>query len=107
VVHQVGDPSNERATLQIRNIGVGSLIWSATAPSGVTISPSSGTISTSVNATVTISTAGKPVGVYNLGNIVVTAASGGNLVAGSPASVPVTLTKVTQLYKLYTPFILK
>jgi len=107
VLHQVGDPSNARATLQIRNIGAGSFIWSATAPSGVTISPSSGTISTSVNTTVTISTAGKPVGVYNLGNIVVTATSGGNPAAGSPVSVPVTLTSVTQLYKLYTPFILK
>ena len=107
VVHQVGTPGNEQATLQIRESGVGSFDWSATAPSGVTLSPSSGTTSSSVNSTATISTASRPLGVYNLGNIVVTARVGGNPVAGSPVSVPVTLMMVNQLYRLFSPWILK
>jgi hypothetical protein len=107
VSHLVGDASNEQAILQISNSGVGTFNWSATAPSGVTLSSYSGTVSTYVNVAVTVSTAGRSAGVYNLGNIVVTATSGGNPVSGSPASIPVSLDMVTQLYKLFSPLIRK
>ena len=106
VMHQVGDPGNEQVTLQIRNVGVGSFNWNGTVPSGVTLSSYSGTVSTSQNVIVTISTAGRPAGNYNLGNIVVTGTSGGSPVLDSPASVPVSL-YVGQIYRIFLPLIQK
>lgn len=107
VAHLIGAPGNEQVTLQIRNVGAGSFNWSATAPSGVTLSPSSGSLSTSANSTVTISPSGRSLGTYNLGNIVITATSGGSPVTGSPVSVPVTLRIVSEYFRVFSPLIQK
>ncbi len=106
LVHALANPGNEQTTLQILNNGVSSINWSATKPSGVTLSSSSGTVSNSVSVTVTVSTAGRLVGFYNLGNIVIQATYGGNPVQGSPQNIPVTLL-VSNGFQLAVPFIAK
>ncbi|MBI5649844.1 MAG: FG-GAP repeat protein, partial [Chloroflexi bacterium] len=100
-------PGSTQAILQITNTGGGNFGWSATAPPGVTLAPSAGTVTTTMNSTATISTASRPPGVYTLGNIVINATANGDPVSGSPVSVPVTLNVLSELYKFFSPVILK
>jgi hypothetical protein len=102
VMYQFADPANEQVSIQVLNAGDGFLTWSGTPPAGVTLTPGSGTAGTST-VTVTISTAGRSIATHNLGNIAISGTSGGNPVSGSPASIPVTLTVVNQLYKIFLP----
>lgn len=106
VMHQLGDASSEKVTAAIRNVGDGSFDWHVTStPGGVAVSPSSGTVTTLAQATITIPTAGQPLGTQNLGNVVITASPG--TVIGSPATIPITLQIVKTLFRLYLPLIVR
>jgi hypothetical protein len=100
-------PGSTQAILQITNTGAGNFIWNATAPSGVTLAPTTGIVTTTTYSTATISTGSRPPGVYHLGNIVITATLNGNPVSGSPVAVPVTLNVLSELYKFFSPLIVK
>jgi hypothetical protein len=106
VLHQSGDPNTEHATLIIRNTGELTFALSITPPSGVTAFPTSGTMVTQTIVMITVSTAGRPNGTHNLGNISVAGRVGGVHIANSPVSVPVTL-YVGQLYRSFLPVVLK
>jgi hypothetical protein len=106
VMHAVTDPSSESFVLKILNTGgAGSINWNVAPPSGVTVNPSSGALTTSAQTVVTISMTGKPLGINTLGNIVVTGTSGGKPVGSSPTNVPITLYMAEQLFKLNLPLI--
>jgi len=106
IAHQYGDTSDEQTTLQIHNTGDESFTWSATAPPGITLFPSSGTVATQTLVSVTIATTGYSAGTHDLGNIDITGTANGGPVAGSPVSVPVTL-YVGEVHKIFLPFTLK
>ncbi len=103
LMHQLGDSQSEQMTMTIQADGGGSMAWTIAVPQGVTANPSSGTTSTSAQATLTISTAGRSLGTHAIGNVTVTATSGSNPVPGSPATIPVTLHIVQQLYRTRLP----
>jgi hypothetical protein len=102
VLHQTGQSNAETTNLLLQNGGTQSFSWTSSVPAGVTLSPSSGTLATTMLVIVTVTTAGQPAGTHNLGNIVITA----NGIVGSPATIPVTL-RVASLSKVFLPSILK
>ncbi|MGQ9467894.1 MAG: FG-GAP-like repeat-containing protein [Anaerolineae bacterium] len=105
ILHQYGSGDQERAFLTLRNTGEGSFSWEVSSPpSGVTVSPSSGTLpyTSTAPVTVTVTTTGYQTGTHPLGNIVFTAPGA----EGSPASIPVTL-YVGQVYRTYLPLVLR
>lgn len=105
ILHQYGSGDQERAFLRLRNIGEGSFSWTVSSqPSGVTVSPSSGTLPYTSTAlvTITVMTTGYQTGTYSFGNIVFTAPGA----QGSPTAVPVTL-YVGQVYRAYLPLVLR
>ncbi len=109
VLHQYGSGDTETAYLWLRNIGDGMFHWAVSnQPSGVTVSPSSGIIfyTSTLPATVTVSTAGYLTGTYSLGNLVITATGDGSPVQNSPFNVPVTL-YVGQVHRAYLPIVLR
>jgi hypothetical protein len=106
VLHQAGATNDEQMTLSIHNTGGESLDWSATQPAGITLAPSSGTVVDQVRVVVTVSTSGYPDGTHDLGDIVVTGTANGSPIAGSPATIPVTL-YVGEVFELFIPTVLR
>ena len=107
IMHQYGSGNVKRTTLSIQNIGDDSFDWKASASnSAVTVSPASGTVSTSMQSTVTITTTNIITGTYNLGNIHITGTIGGSSVEGSPVDIPVTL-YVGSVERVYLPLVLR
>lgn len=90
VLHDPSNGSTAHAAIQLQNNGGGQFSWSSTAPGGVTLSPSSGTVNDLRNVAITIN-ANRPNGWYNLGNITITATQNGSAIPGSPTSIPVQL----------------
>jgi hypothetical protein len=106
VLHQYGDANNEHAGLLIGNLGDGSISWSVSSkPGNVTVNPSGGTVYTSTLALVTVNATSYTTGTYSL-NIVIAGTSGGSPIAGSPATIPVTL-YVGTVYKTYLPVLMR
>jgi Ig-like domain-containing protein/VCBS repeat protein len=90
--YRIGSGINPTFTLTIANVGgSGTINWSATNPTTVTLSSPSGAVSTSANITGTVNASGYVTGTYPIGNIVISGADGVNPVAGSPQNIPVTL----------------
>lgn len=107
VIHNYGSGTNPTFTLSIANTGgSGSIHWTATPPTNVTLSATSGTVSSSTLITGTVAAGGYAPGTYSLGSIVFTGTSGGQAVAGTPQNVPITL-RVGTFYNLYLPLVLK
>ena len=107
-LHDIGDDHSEHLFIQLANLGGGAYNWTATPPvgSGVTISPSSGTVETTAVVEVIVpASAHTGEGTYDLGNIAFTATcvNGGTIINGS-ASVPVKL-RVAQLSKVFLPMV--
>ncbi|MBI5567278.1 MAG: VCBS repeat-containing protein [Chloroflexi bacterium] len=105
-LHDVDDDDNKRVAVQIINTGGGAFTWTATVPAGVTISPSSGTVTSEATVIVTVpSSQYNGVGTYNLGNIVFTATPvGGGTIINGNASVPVQL-RVADLSHVFLPMV--
>ena len=105
-LHDINDSTNQHITVRVVNTGGGSFGWTATAPAGVTVSPSSGTVTTATDVIVTIpSSQYRAAGTYNLGNITFTATgSGGSVVIDGNASLPVQL-RVAKLSQVYLPLV--
>jgi hypothetical protein len=93
VLHQSGTSGPAISTLVIRNMGGGSFNWSASALSGVTLMPASGTANAGqiVLVQVTVNTNGYGNGSHFLGSITVTASSDMGVVQNSPSQHPVRL----------------
>jgi len=109
VLHQYGSGSQERAFLNLRNIGEGSFAWAVSSqPGNVAVHPASGTAfyTSSVPLSVTITTTGYTTGTYNLGAVVITATAGSGTVMGAPASIPVTL-YVGRVERVYLPLVMR
>lgn len=109
VLHQYGSGSEEKAYLRLRNLGDYAAQWSVTSlPSGITVTPSSGTLfyTSTIPVTVTVSTTGYPTGTYSLGDIVITGTWSGGAVQNTPASVSLTL-YVGTVYRVYLPLIFR
>ncbi len=105
-LHDVDDDDNKRVAVQIINSGGGAFTWTATVPAGVTISPSSGTVTSEATVIVTVpSSQYNGVGTYNLGNIVFTATPvGGGTIINGNASLPVQL-RVANLSRVFLPMV--
>jgi hypothetical protein len=104
IYHGYGTGNIESRSLQIRNSGDLPVAWSiASQPPSVSVSPSSGTVSTQVarTVTVTVDTGTYTTGTYSLGSIVIT-----GTMTGGPIAVPVTL-YVDNVYRLYLPLVTK
>lgn len=109
VLHPYGGTETEQAVLSIRNVGDGSFIWGVSEkPANTLINPPNGTAfyTSTVHATVMVTTTGYTTGTYSLGNIVITGTVNSSPVAGSPATIPVTL-YVGQVHRVYLPLILR
>lgn len=99
---------SQRISVRLTNAGGGAFSWTATAPtgSGITISPSSGTVTTEATVLVTIPANGNE-GTYDLGSIVFTANSvGGGVIFNGNAAVPVQL-HVAELSNIFLPTVLR
>lgn len=90
ILHNPANGSEVVRTLQLRNQGGESFTWSYTAPTGVTLSPGSGTVS-SVQMVMVVVNGNRPPGWHDLGNIVITATRNGSPINSSPGVVPVRL----------------
>jgi hypothetical protein len=115
VNHTYGNSINPTFSITIANIGgPGTIDWTATPPTNVTLSATSGSVSTSTVITGTVLAGGYITGTHSLGSIVINGTIGGvgaikktkQSVAGSPVSVPVTL-YVNGSNKVYLPLIIK
>jgi hypothetical protein len=93
VLHQDGSGSSETAYLWVSNNGDGTIDWQVDSkPSAATLTPDSGTVGWSPESIeVDISVGGYGPGLYDLGDIVISAIGEGEAVVGSPATIPVTL----------------
>lgn len=93
VLHQDGSGSSETAYLWVSNNGDGTIDWQVDSkPSEATLTPDSGTVGwQGQKVTVEISVGGYGPGLYDLGDIVISAIGEGEAVVGSPATIPVTL----------------
>jgi hypothetical protein len=107
-LHDVDDGNNMHITVQLVNNGGGAYNWTATAPAGITIVPSSGTVTTSATVVVTIpSSQYGSIGTYNLGSIIFKATSvGGGIVINGNANIPVQL-RVAELSHVYLPTVMR
>ncbi len=108
VMHDVGNDDNQRVAVQLINSGGGAFNWTATKPAGssMTISPSSGTVTTTAIVFVTIPTSQYNEGTYNLGSITFTATSvGGGAIVNGNAKLPVQL-RVAELSSVFLPMVL-
>ena len=103
-----GSTSPSYYTITIRNRGLGSINWTATAsqPEVVSVTPSSGTATASSPSQiiVTVDASGYSAGTYDLGSITI---DGGSETENSPAVIqPVTL-YVGPVERLFFPFVMK
>jgi hypothetical protein len=106
MLHEYGSGDIEQSFLSVRNGGDGSFPWMVTSkPITTTVDPLAGTaFSTStVQATVVLTTTGYVTGTHLLGSIVITGTLDGDPVEGSPAVIPVTL-YVGDVQRVYLPF---
>jgi hypothetical protein len=106
LLHQSGDNSDASTVLAVRNSGSRSFDWSATYPSDVTLTPSSGVIDEFAVAdiTITVDTHGMSDGVHALGNININATMEAGIVINGNRSFPIRLI-VGDISRLYTPYI--
>ncbi len=106
VFHQVGDSAPAIEPLPIRNTGQGAFEFSAATPKDVSLSPGTGLVKAGVPtlATVSISTQGKSKGVYNLGDIRISATMEEGAVQNSPSKHSVTLI-VGEISQVYLPLL--
>ena len=106
ILHQIDDSGDATSELSIQNSGSGSFEWTAVYPQELTISQSSGTVSAldSAKTTVTIPTAGRGEGVYNLGNITINATMETGAVINAQESISVKLI-IGDFYRIFTPFV--
>ncbi len=104
VIHDPDDGTTAHTSLQLKNTGGNGseFNWTSTAPNGVTLSPSSGTVTNISNVSITVN-ANQSSGWHNLGNVRITATQNGQPVVGSPATIPVRL-YVGDLKKIFLPF---
>ena len=91
VVHNHNQSGPAHATLVLQNIGDGAIQWNASASNRVSLSPASGSFSAQQSVQVTINISGLSMGTHDVGNVNLTATSGGSPIPGSPASIPVTV----------------
>jgi hypothetical protein len=104
VMHEYGSGSFENRSLLIANKGEGEIEWEFTScPLTVTLGSLTGTVDwTGQTIPITISVSGYETGTYALGNIVLTGTVGSEIVAGSPAEIPVTL-YVGHVHRVFLP----
>ena len=86
-----GGTTTRAGSLTISNGGDGEIQWSATTPAGVELSKDSGVVQNQEAIQVSVDATGYEEGFHYLGDITITASSGGQPVAGSPLKVPVNL----------------
>lgn len=101
VFQDINEPGAIHTAITIQNLGDETMQWTSVLPNGVSLSPSSGSLSYgSQTIEVTISRSGLSPGFNNLGNIRINATSGGTPVAGSPLDISLTvfLGDVSNLY---------
>lgn len=107
VFHQYGSGVTERTAAVIRNEGEGSLNWElAHSIPSLQVVPTNGTVLTSANVQLTITTTDFLTGWHTLGSITVTATSGGQPVSGSPALSSLRLF-VGNVQRAYLPVVVK
>jgi len=107
VMHQSGSGTTAQTYLGIGNAGDGSISWAVSSkPTRVTVSPSSGTVSSMEHVMITVLTTGLGAGTYALGDITITGTADGDPVDGSPATVSVTL-YVGDVYRVYLPLVVR
>ena len=106
-LHDIDDNNSHRVPIRLFNAGGGAFNWTASAPngSGLTVSPSSGTVTTETLVIVTIPASQYNEGTYDLGSITFTAnCVGGGVIVNGNASVPVQL-RVAELSKVFLPMV--
>lgn len=101
-LQQEGDRDTVHLTLRIQNTGDGRFNWSAVAPSGVTLTPTGGTVETEESVSVAISAEGYNAGIHSLGDITVRGSAEDDPVVDSPLSIPITL-YVGDLHEVFLP----
>lgn len=105
VAHDTDDGNSTKAYIWLENTTNGtSFTWSASTPSGVSLSPNSGTVSTTQWVEVTIN-ANRPNGWYDIGNLTIYGNYNGQVINGSPTQIPITLF-VGNLHDSYLPLAL-
>lgn len=98
--HAYGETTNPSTKIIIRNIGGGTLNWTAVADSPlVTVTPPSGVMSYQATATVEAMATGYVTGTYSLGTVTI---DGGSQTEDSPQDIPITL-HVGSLFQIYLP----
>lgn len=92
LVRQQGVGGRAEGTFHLNNVGAGDIDWTITGPSGVRVTPSSGTLlDGSVIIDISRGTGGYGRGVHFLGNLTITGTIDGVPVPSSPLTVPLTL----------------
>ncbi|HSM58162.1 MAG TPA: VCBS repeat-containing protein [Candidatus Sulfomarinibacteraceae bacterium] len=104
IVHDINNSGPATVQFDLLNAGDGRIEWSATTPNHVSLSPSSGSFRNSQTVQVTINTSNLNEGQHNLGEILVTARSDNQEVAGSPMSIPV-LIHLDEFENVFLPFL--
>ncbi|HSH02905.1 MAG TPA: VCBS repeat-containing protein [Anaerolineae bacterium] len=109
IFHEKDSGQSYTFPITIRNTGDTSFSWNAAnLPSGVQLAPNAGNLAGGQQQTVmvTITGAGRNVGVYNLAPTI-NATADGNTVTGSPTTVDFTLYVLSDLYQTMMPSVLK
>ncbi len=101
-------PLPEVRMLRLTNGGEGEIAWTvASLPASVMVNPASGLVDGSGQMlTLTIQTAGYGAGMHSLGQLTIVGTVGGEEVAGSPLTIPVTL-YVGPVYRTFLPVVVR
>lgn len=92
LLHQQGTGGRAEGMFRLRNIGDGDIDWTVSAPSGVSVTPSSGTMTDgSILIEFSRNTSGFGRGINLLGYITITATIDGVPVPSSPMTIPLNL----------------
>lgn len=105
VMAEDNGPNSVQTSFTLSNESGIPFTWASTPPANVSLAPANGTLNSSTVVEVTVSVGSYGIGMHNLGSIALTGTANGRPVVGSPASIPVTLWMVDQLYQTHLPII--
>lgn len=106
LLYDTGQSQEAMGTFTLQNLGDGTIQWSASTPNNVSVSPTSGTYEAQQVVEITADASRLSDGTHELGDVVISASSGGKNISGSPQSVTVRVF-VGDLSNTYLPAIVR
>lgn len=101
-LHEISDGSDIEVSLTIQNSGPDSFNWSASLPVGLSLTPSSGTVTDQQSTVLTIPRSTLSAGL-NSWDLIFQGKIGADHVVNSPQTIPISVLLVNEVYRAYLP----